>query len=91
MLTRAVWLSLGLFGSVAASAALWAGGETPAPHVLNDHTFEKWRAFIHPSAAELASDRIDWNITLWGGLTRAQEQGKPLMIWIMNGHPTGCT
>jgi hypothetical protein len=66
-------------------------GDEPAPPVLDDRTFGKWRDFIHPSEAELASERIDWNPTLWGGLMRAQEEKKPLMIWIMNGHPCGLT
>lgn len=78
-------------GSLVLISVPVCAGENPLPRILDDETFEAWRDFIHPSAAELASERIDWNPTLWAGLMRAQEVKKPLMIWIMNGHPCGLT
>ncbi len=88
---RAIPPFLVLLGAVAPLPARPSGGDAPTRQVLDDTTFEPWRDFLHPSDAELASDRIEWNATLWAGLTRAQEAMKPLMIWIMNGHPCGLT
>ena len=91
MLTRAMLSLVGAMGPTPIPSTVLRRTDEPIPQVLNDDTFERWRDFIHPSAAELASDRIEWNTTLWAGLTRAQEMKKPLMIWIMNGHPCGLT
>jgi hypothetical protein len=72
---------------VAASAQ----GEKPAPQTLNDQTFNHWREFIHPSAAESAWERPGWQTSLWTGLSLAQEKKMPLVVWFMTGHPCGMT
>jgi hypothetical protein len=77
--------------SAPTTAAFQTVADDPPPLLLDDRTFERWRDFIHPSAAELAAEGIDWNVTLWSGRIRAQEEKKPLLIWIMNGHPCGLT
>ena len=88
---RSLAMLLGILGAVAVLPGRSSGGDAPKRQVLDESTFEQWRDFIHPSEAELASDRIEWNATLWAGLIRAQEEKRPLMIWIMNGHPCGLT
>ena len=34
---------------------------------------------------------IPWRTNLSEARMHAQAQGKPLLMWIMNGHPMGCT
>ena len=59
--------------------------------VLNDDTLAAWRSFIVPRADERQDEQIDWAPSLADGLRRAHEQQKPLLLWMMNGHPLGCT
>jgi hypothetical protein len=71
--------------------ATCAQDEKAAPQTLTDESFNHWRDFIHPSAAESAWERPGWQTSLWAGLTLAQETKKPLMVWFMTGHPCGMT
>ncbi len=59
--------------------------------VLNGDTFGAWRSFIVPGADERQDEQIDWAPSLAEGLKRAHGQRKPLLLWVMNGHPLGCT
>jgi hypothetical protein len=34
---------------------------------------------------------IPWESDLWAAKQRAAREGKPLLMWIMDGHPLGCT
>jgi hypothetical protein len=34
---------------------------------------------------------IPWESDLWTARQRAVAEGKPLLMWIMDGHPLGCT
>ena len=62
-----------------------------APLILRGQTMDKWRALIVPTGAELAWAQIPWLPTLSEGIERANLEGKPLLLWLMNGHPLGCT
>ena len=64
--------------------------ETPAA-LLNDTTFTIWRDEILPSAQESAWRAIPWRPSLHEGLVDAEAAGKPILLWLMNGHPLGCT
>jgi hypothetical protein len=35
--------------------------------------------------------QIPWRLNLMQARADAQAAGKPLFLWIMNGHPLGCT
>jgi hypothetical protein len=59
--------------------------------VLNDETFPSWQEAIRPRPEELAWRRIPWRTSLQAGLADAYSGGKPLLLWLMNGHPLGCT
>ena len=50
-----------------------------------------WRDFIRPSAEEAGYEAIDWLTTFEDGVRQADALGKPLLLWVMNGHPLGCT
>jgi hypothetical protein len=34
---------------------------------------------------------IPWRLNLTQARIDAQDAGKPIVMWIMNGHPMGCT
>jgi hypothetical protein len=82
------WLG---FSHLAEIAAARSQTEKPVPQLLNDATFNYWRDFIHPSAAESAWERPGWQTSLWAGLMLAQEKKMPLVAWFMTGHPCGMT
>lgn len=73
-----------------ALAALAAPAEerVPAPTA---ETFAAWRAHLAPRGDEEAWRRIPWIPRLSDGVRAAEAAGKPLLLWVMNGHPLGCT
>jgi hypothetical protein len=58
---------------------------------LSSSNWEAWRDHVWPSADELAFEQIPWIPVLRDGVREADAQGKPLLVWMMNGHPLGCT
>ncbi|TWT40297.1 hypothetical protein RAS1_40050 [Phycisphaerae bacterium RAS1] len=50
-----------------------------------------WRALILPTADETAWERVAWLPTFRDGLLAADAADRPLLLWVMNGHPLGCT
>lgn len=64
---------------------------TPTPDTgLTPETFDSWRAYIEPEAAELRWLQIPWRDTFYQGIRDSQIEGKPVLLWAMNGHPLGC-
>ena len=51
----------------------------------------KVRELVRPSADEDKWDRIPWQTSLWEARKQAAAQGKPILLWEMDGHPLGCT
>ena len=52
---------------------------------------EAWRDYLLPTAEEIAFASLPWRSTFADGLRDASAVGKPLLLWVMNGHPLGCT
>jgi len=50
-----------------------------------------WQEFIKPTNKELAWTQIPWRSNFYDGLLDSDHQQKPLLLWVMNGHPLGCT
>ena len=50
-----------------------------------------WRACVLPLGDELGFDSLAWSADLATGLERSAAEQKPLLLWLMNGHPLGCT
>ncbi len=50
-----------------------------------------WAAAIAPATAELAFETLGWLPTFAEGVLAADAARKPLLLWVMNGHPLGCT
>ena len=61
------------------------------PFILDKDTYKMWQDFIKPTKEELAWAQIPWHSTFYDGLIESDRNQKPLLLWVMNGHPLGCT
>ena len=53
--------------------------------------YAKWREYLLPSASEQSHRTIPWRASVLHGLIDAQVQDKPMLLFLMNGHPLGCS
>jgi hypothetical protein len=53
--------------------------------------FAKLHALIKPRSGEEKWTQIPWLSSLWEARKRAAAEGKPILLWEMDGHPLGCT
>jgi hypothetical protein len=53
--------------------------------------FAKVHALIKPQAGEEKWTQIPWLTSLWQARQQAAAEGKPVLLWEMDGHPLGCT
>jgi uncharacterized protein YceK len=58
---------------------------------LDDDDLEAWSRYLAPRGSELAWESLPWLSSYSDGVLAAQEQRRPLLLWVMNGHPLGCT
>ena len=49
------------------------------------------RDLIKPRADEDKWASIPWQTNLWEARKLAAKEGKPILLWEMDGHPLGCT
>ena len=75
------------------AAALAACGNEPQDPTptMDVEKLDEYRARILPTDAEVRWSTIDWLPTYTDGLKASSAQDKPLLLWVMNGHPLGCT
>lgn len=71
-------------------AAILTIGLAPAAEALDAKQAEKLHAVIKPQPAELKWTEIRWLADLWEARRQAAAQGKPILLWEMDGHPLGC-
>jgi hypothetical protein len=57
---------------------------------LTPEQAEKVRAAVRPQAAEQKWEQIPWRTSLWDARKQAAAEGKPILLWEMDGHPLGC-
>lgn len=76
--------------AVPAAAGEPVEGENRAPEFPRDE-IDAWRDYLAAADDEDAWRRIPWSTTLADGVERASAAEKPLLLWVMNGHPLGCT
>jgi len=50
----------------------------------------KLHALIKPQADEEKFMQIPWMTSLWDARKKAADEGKPILLWEMDGHPLGC-
>ena len=53
--------------------------------------FAELHALIKPRTAEQKWEQIPWLTSLWEARQKAAREGKPILLWEMDGHPLGCT
>jgi len=82
-----VWTGAGMV----ALAGLLAAAENPVAGTLTSERFGKLHALIKPGKAEDKWAEIPWLASLWQARQRAAAEGKPILLWEMDGHPLGCT
>ncbi len=63
-----------------------AAGDPPSPD-----DFSRLHALIKPKPAEEKWAEIPWLTSLWEARQKAAAEGKPILLWEMDGHPLGCT
>jgi hypothetical protein len=64
-------------------------GVDVARAVLSDKTYECWRTFILPKPFEVTWQSLPWHSKIADAIAEAQREDKPVLIWVMNGHPLG--
>lgn len=67
-----------------------AAAAAPKP-ALTAETYAHWKGVLGVQPEDLVWERIDWVPSYREGLVAAAEAQKPILLWVMNGHPLGCT
>src|SRR5262245_36591616 len=70
------------------SDARSAEGRKAASGIAADQ-FDKLRALIKPKPGGYAD--LPWMTDLWEARKKAAAEGKPLLVWVGDGHPLGWT
>jgi hypothetical protein len=66
------------------------GALAPAQE-LTEKSYRRIRDLVVPRPSECRWERIPWRTTLWDAVREADEKNRPILLWVMNGHPLGCT
>ena len=69
--------------------AATAQADPPKP-ALTDAEYTSALKAVRPAAGEDRFTQIPWLTSLWEARQKAAEQGKPILLWEMDGHPLGC-
>ncbi len=71
--------------------ALLVGGPlVAAAEPLAPEQFARLQTLIKPGERDQKWQQIPWTASLWQAREKAAEQGKPILLWEMDGHPLGC-
>ena len=62
----------------------------PAATKLSDAEITQLLSAIRPSEGEDPFATIPWQTNLWDARQLAAKEGKPILLWEMDGHPLGC-
>ena len=60
-------------------------------HEPTEDNFQRWKGYLQQSSQEQKWQEISWHAVFWEGVQHARAQDKPILLWVMNGHPLGCT
>ncbi|WP_169976434.1 hypothetical protein [Tautonia rosea] len=74
-----------------ASLALLIGPNLRASEPIDPERFEALHQLIQPKADEELWLQIPWETSLWEARRKAAAEGKPILLWEMDGNPLGCT
>ena len=65
----------------------WARAAEP----ITAESYAALCSLVQPAASEQQWREIPWGTSLWEARERAAREGKPILLWEMDGHPLGCT
>jgi hypothetical protein len=75
----------------AAALTCWALTAAEPPPSVSPGQFKEVFALVKPAKDEDKWAQIPWQVDLWEARKLAADQGKPILLWEMDGHPLGCT
>ena len=82
----------GFTGAALAAALCLAGiSSLPAADPIPPGRYEALRAAIKPAEGEDDWAEVPWLTSLWEARRKAAAEGKPILLWEMDGNPLGCT
>ena len=61
-----------------------------AAEPIKPEQFTKLHTLIKPQQGEEKFMEIGWMTDLWEARKKAAADGKPILLWEMDGHPLGC-
>jgi hypothetical protein len=61
-----------------------------AAPTLSDAEYASVLKTVRPATGEDKFDQVPWLISLWEARKVAAKEGKPILLWEMDGHPLGC-
>ncbi len=61
-----------------------------APPAVTDAEYVALLKAVRPAAGEDQFASIPWETSLWDARVKAAAEGKPILLWEMDGHPLGC-
>lgn len=70
----------GLVGAASACAA----------EPITQEQFAQIQAVVKPQQGDDKWSEIPWLSSLWQARKQAAAEGKPILLWEMDGHPLGC-
>lgn len=79
-----------LFGVLVLVLVQLVAAETPGRTVPAEQ-FTRLHTLLRPHDGEDRWAEIPWLTSLWEARKRAAAEGKPILLWEMDGHPLGCT
>ena len=82
-------LALGLVLTLAYARASSRGVEHGLPADPAAASFDEMRRRALPTPDEVAWRDIPWRASLADGIAAAAAADRPLLLWLMNGHPAG--
>jgi hypothetical protein len=82
---------VGLLLAVAAFFLRPASTTAAAPgEQLTEAKFDGVRKAVLPADGEDDFAKIPWLTSIWDARVKAAKEGKPILLWEMDGHPLGC-
>ncbi len=92
MRRRLLLMTGGLAATGMAASFGWPRSE-PTPAIrssISDADAAAIAAAVKPAKGEDPFAEIPWQTSLWDARTLAAKEGKPILLWEMDGHPLGC-
>jgi hypothetical protein len=72
-------------------SGLYADKGQPLPTPKLPAEIAKVRDLVLPNPNEASIRKIPWRTSVLQGIVDAHKNDMPVMIYLMNGHPLGCT